>query len=317
MNQLQAMRMFTKVAESMSFATAAKQLGVSNAAATRSIAMLEAHLNMRLINRSTRHLSLTEAGRAYLEGCSEVLEQLDVLEATVSAATRECGGILRVGAPSGFAVTELPELLRAYRQEYPRVTFEVFTFDAPNDIAMGSCDVCFSTERRMRESSLVSRPLTQVQDILVASVDYLAQRGTPRHPQELADHDILFVSEGTARHWEFGSADETYRVKLSPAVTSPNVTVVKRLALAGLGIARLPASLVAAEQRNGVLLPVLAAHQLEDSLRPVSILYSGRRYLTHSARSFIDFTIAKYRSADTPLDRDLSSRRVYETEAQG
>jgi DNA-binding transcriptional LysR family regulator len=295
MNQLQAMRTFIKVADSMSFAIAAKQLGVSNAAVTRSIAMLEAHLNMRLINRSTRHLSLTDAGRAYLEGCGELIEQLDALEANVSAAGRESFGTLRIASASCFAQADLGVLLREYRREQPRVRFDLMVFDNQRDVAVGNYDVCFSAERKQRDSTLVCQPLTAITDTLVAAPEYLAYRGVPRAPQELAAHDMLLASDATTRYWEFADASGTQRIAVHAALASANVAAVRHAALAGLGIARLPLSLVEADITDGTLARVLPDHPLADATRTISILYGSRRYLAQSARSFIDFAVARLR----------------------
>lgn len=306
MNQLQAMRTFMKVADSMSFAIAAKQLGVSNAAVTRSIAMLEAHLNMRLINRSTRHLSLTDAGRAYLEGCGEVIEQLDALEANISAAGRESFGTLRIAAASCFAQAGLGALLREYRRKQPRVTFDLSVFDAQRDVAVGNHDVCFSAERRQRDSTLVCQPLTTITDMLVAAPEYLAYRGVPGTPQELAAHDMLLASDTTTRYWEFTGANGTQRISVRAALASPSVAAIRHAAIAGAGIARLPLPLVEADLAEGTLVPVLPSHPLADATRTISILYAGRHYLTQSARSFIDFAVERLR--EPPSRRCQTSR---------
>jgi DNA-binding transcriptional LysR family regulator len=295
MNQLQAMRTFMKVADSMSFAVAAKQLGVSNAAVTRSIAMLEAHLNMRLINRSTRHLSLTDAGRTYLEGCGELIVQLDALEASISAAGRESFGTLRIAAASCFAQAGLGDLLRDYRRDQPRVTFELRVFDDQRELALGNYDVCFSVERKQRDSTLICQPLTAIVDTLVASPDYLMYRGVPDSPQELAAHDMLLASDTTTRYWEFAEGSTSQRIAVHAALASANVAAIRQAALASLGIARLPSTIVQSDIAEGTLVTVLPRCPLADATRTISILYAGRRYLTQSARSFIDFAVSRLR----------------------
>lgn len=300
MNQFSAMRMFAKVAESLSFTVAAKELRVSTAMVTRSVATLETYLNLRLLNRTTRSVTLTEAGHEYWQGCRELLRQLDTLEANVCSAAREAGGCVKVAAHESFAAAELSELVARYREEEPRVDFELTVFATTHDLVVGSYDVCFVAERRLRDSNLVCRPLTQVRDVIVASPGYLHQKGVPTQPADLASHDILASADPGIRSWEFGDAYGVQRILLRPVFSSSNLLALIRATKAGLGIARLPASLVAAELQDGSLVPLLDAFQLENAERTHWMLYSGHRYVTPRVRSFIDFSVAHYRR-DLPL----------------
>jgi len=300
MNQLSAMRSFAKVAETLSFTVAAKELRVSVAMVTRSVATLETHLNLRLLNRTTRSVSLTEAGQEYWQGCHEVLRHLDTLEANVCSAAREAGGSLKVAAHESFAAAELSELIGKFRAQEPRVDFELTVFASTHDLTVGSFDACFVAERRLRDSSLVCRPLTRLRDVIVASPAYLAQKEAPDRPADLAEHDVLTTSDPCVRSWEFGDAYGAQRVLLRPVLSSSNLLTLIRAAKAGLGIARLPASLVAAEIQDGSLIPLLEGFELESGVRTLWMLYSGHRYMTPRVRRFIDFAVAHYRR-DTPL----------------
>jgi DNA-binding transcriptional LysR family regulator len=179
MNQLASIRIFAKVAECLNFAEAAKQLGISNSVVTRSVATLEEHLGVRLINRTTRRVSLTATGRLYWERCTELLRQLDDMDECIAAAVGQPTGSLRIAASSLYATTDLPDMLAAYRAHEPRVSFDLTVFDNMSDVAASEFDVCFSAERRLRDSSLVCRPLAQTRDVIVASPDYLARRPAP------------------------------------------------------------------------------------------------------------------------------------------
>lgn len=305
MNQLSAMRMFATVAESLSFTIAAKELRVSTAMVTRSVATLETHLNLRLLNRTTRSVSLTEAGQEYWQGCRELLHHLDTLEANVCSSARETGGSLKVAAHESFAAADLSDLVAGFRETEPRVDFELTVFASTQDLAVGTYDVCFFAERRLRDSSLVCRPLTQVRDVIVASPGYLLLRGSPTQPSDLTNHDILASSEPSARSWEFSDAYGTQRVLLRPVLSSSNLLTVIRAAKTGLGIARLPASLVSTEIHDGALVPVLGDFELESGVRTLWMLYSGHRYMTPRVRRFIDFSVARYRR-DVPNPENLS-----------
>ncbi|MDQ7982054.1 LysR family transcriptional regulator [Paraburkholderia sp. SARCC-3016] len=306
MNQLSAMRIFAKVAESLSFANAAKELHVSTAMVTRGIATLEAHLNVQLLNRTTRAVSLTDAGLEYWQGCKEVLALLDTLEASVCSATRESAGSLKVAAHDSFVAAGLSEVMAEYRAEEPRVNFDLTVFESTQELAVNNYDVCFAAERRLRDSKLVCRPLAQLRDVIVAAPKYLARRGAPRVPTDLSDHDVLVCSDVTVRSWEFCDAYGSHRVPLRPIFCSSSLIALVKAAQAGIGIARLPASLVDAPMRDGTLVPLLQAFELENNERTLWMLYSGHRYMTPRVRRFVDFAAARCR-------RDKSPRRGFES----
>lgn len=305
MNQLSAMRMFAKVAESLSFTVAAKELRVSVAMVTRSVATLETHLNLRLLNRSTRSVSLTEVGHEYLLGCRELLRQLDTLEANVCSTAHEAGGSLKLAAHESFASAELSNIVARFREEEPRVDFEVTVFSSTHDLATGSFDVCFAAERRLRDSTLVCRALTQVREIIVASPDYLFRKGALTRPGELAGHDILVSSEPCVRNWEFNDAYGVQRMQFRPVFSASNLMTLIQAAKAGLGIARLPASLISTELQEGSLQQVLDDFDLENSERTLWMLYSGHQYMMPRLRRFVDFCAAHY-GRDVPNSNGAS-----------
>jgi DNA-binding transcriptional LysR family regulator len=305
MNQLSAMRMFAKVAESLNFSVAAKELRVSTAMVTRSVASLETHLNLRLLNRTTRNVALTGAGHEYWQGCRELLRQLDLLEANICSAAREAGGSLKVAAHESFAATGLSNLIARYREGEPRVDFELTVFETTQDLTVGSYDVCFVAERRLRDSTLVCRPLTQIKDVLVAAPDYISRRGPLTQPSDLAHHDVLLGSEPCVRYWEFCDAYGVQRINLRPVFSSSNLVTLIRAAKANLGVARVPASLVESEIQEGSLVPILESYELENGERTLWMLYSGHRYTTPRVRRFIDFSATHYRSENPRRDRSL------------
>ncbi|MCP3725145.1 LysR family transcriptional regulator [Paraburkholderia sp. CNPSo 3272] len=296
MNQLQAMRVFTRVVDLGGFHLAARQLGMSAAAVTRSIGMLEAHLNIRLLNRTTRSLSLTEIGKDYLEGCREIIEKLDEMESNLMETTRDPSGTLRIAAPMTFAVSGLGELLAAYRTLHPRIDFDVTTFDTHIDMVEGGYDVCFSDGRRYASATLVSRRLTNIEDVVVASPTYLARHDTPRDPSALGGHSLLAVSDGSSRTWEFSNANGVYRVCTGRGVSASSSSMVRVAALNHIGIALLPAPLVANDLAHGTLVRVLEQFDVNGGPREISMLYSGRTNLSRKVRSFIDFTVSQYRT---------------------
>jgi DNA-binding transcriptional LysR family regulator len=299
MNQLQAMRAFARVVELGSFNMAARQLGMSPAAVTRSIGMLEAHLNMRLLNRNTRSLSLTEVGRSYLEGCRIIIDRLDELESSLLQTTRDVSGTLRLAAPMTFVASGLAQLLANYRAIHPRVDFDITTFDTHIDIVEGGFDVCFSDDRRLASSTLISRRLTVVEEILVASPTYLAERGTPADASSLSAHSLLTTTDGASRTWEFSDSSGVHRVCAGGGVNATSSLMVREAALNHMGIALLPAPLAADEIERGSLIRLLEHLEVNGGPRHISILYSGRTNLSRKVRTFIDFTVAQYRTHET------------------
>jgi DNA-binding transcriptional LysR family regulator len=301
MNQLQAMRVFTRVVDLSSFGRAATQLGMSAAAVTRSVSMLEAHLNMRLLNRSTRRLSLTEAGQAYVEGCRAIIQQLDAIEESLVRSTRDLSGTLRIATSTTYAACGLSNLLAAYRASNPRIGFDVTTYDSPIELIEGGFDVGFSADRTLPNSTLVCRNLTAFREVAVASPGYLAQHGTPVNPPSLTHHHLLSTSDGAARTWEFSDQYGVYRVATGNALHATSSATIRSAALADMGIALLPAPLVRDDMAKGYLLPILSQYQIAGGTRQVSILYTGRNYLSAKVRHFIDFSVSQYRAPEQAL----------------
>ncbi|MFL9935617.1 LysR family transcriptional regulator [Paraburkholderia sp. RL18-103-BIB-C] len=297
MDQIQGMRVFMRVVDLNSFALAARQLGMSAAAVTRSINMLEAHLNLRLINRSTRSLSLTEAGAEYLQGCRRVIDTFDEVESSLIKTTRSPHGTLRIGTSATFAASQLCGLLAAYHQTQPLVDFDISTFDSHIDMIEGGFDVGFTDTRRQPNSSMVSRELVKFEEILVASHTYLVRRGAPAEPAALGSHSLLIVSDGVPRTWELTDGTEIYRVQaLRNALRTPSHAVAHAAAVNHLGVALLPMPLIRNDLERGTLVRVLEQYPLNDGLRTVSIVYSGRTQLTAKVRTFIDFSVDFFRA---------------------
>lgn len=296
MNQLQAMRVFACVVDLASFSLAARQLGMSPASVTRSVGTLESHLNMRLLNRNTRRISLTEMGREYLEGCREIIAKIDEIESSLVEATRDPSGTIRVAASVTFATSDLCPLLTAYRAQYPRVDFDVTTFDTHFDMVEGAFDVCFSDDRSFNGNTLVSRPLALVKDIAVATPDYLSRHGVPRSPSALNDHALLAVSDGESRSWEFADTERVYRVSSGNALKANSCAMVRAVALQHMGIALLPFPLVSDDVSRGALTAILEKFEANGGPRQISILYSGRNNLSMKVRCLVDFSVARYHS---------------------
>lgn len=300
MNHLHAMRILIRVVELASFAQAAEQLGISASSATRSISMLESHLNVRLLNRSTRKISLTDIGREYLDSARAVIAELDELESRLCRANREVRGTLRVVASTTFAECGLFSLLAAYQKVHPKVCFDVTTCDGMFDLISGGYDVGFATEPEFADSTLVCRQLTTLKEIVIASPSYLTRNGLPATPGQLNTHQLLSAPCTASRcTWKFSGSGSSISVEVNSGLRASNSSAIRAAALAGMGIALLPASLVSEDLRGGRLLPVLTRFEVSGERPRVSVIYAGRNYVAAKVRTFVDFTIGQYRGAES------------------
>jgi DNA-binding transcriptional LysR family regulator len=294
MNQIHAMRVFVRVSETESFRRAAQQLDVSNALVTRAIAMLEAHLRTRLINRTTRNLSLTEAGTRYLEGCRALLEELDHLESMVAHTEGDPSGTLRVVASGSLSLMALTPLIDGFRQLYPKVNVRLTLSERHVDLVEDGFDVGIVTAFMVSSTALVERPVATNTLIPVATPEYLAEHGSPEMPSDLLHHAFVALpSEMRSATWHFrhrhnGSADQ---VTLAPIYTVNSALMVRLGTLAHMGISIIPEGIVAADLEEGTLVRVLSDFAIDDPDVKVSIVYPGRQYLPAKTRAFIDYTL--------------------------
>jgi DNA-binding transcriptional LysR family regulator len=294
MNQIHAMRVFVRVSETESFRRAAQQLDVSNALVTRAIAMLEAHLRTRLINRTTRNLSLTEAGTRHLEGCRALLEELDHLESMVAHTEGDPSGTLRVVASGSLSLMALTPLIDGFRQLYPKVNVRLTLSERHVDLVEDGFDVGIVTAFMVSSTALVERPVATNTLIPVATPEYLAEHGSPETPSDLLHHAFVALpSEMRSATWHFrhrhnGSADQ---ITLAPIYTVNSALMVRLGTLAHMGISIIPEGIVAADLEEGTLVRVLSDFAIDDPDVKVSIVYPGRQYLPAKTRAFIDYTL--------------------------
>lgn len=298
MNQIHAMRVFVRVAESQSFRRAAQQLDVSNALVTRAIAMLEAHLHTRLINRTTRNLSLTEAGLRYLDGCRSVLEELDQLENALAHTEREPSGTLRVAAASTLSLVTLTPLIDGYRRRYPRVNVHLTLAERRIDLVEDGFDVGIvaASPERNGNDEIVERALGIATFVPCASPAWLAEHGEPDSPAQLAHHAaVTLPPKERSVTWQFAKPGEhAQQVTLRPAYAVNNMLMVRHAALAGMGVAVVPASLVADDFASGTLVRLLPAYEIDDPEAQLSIVYPGRQYLPAKTLRFVDYAVEHF-----------------------
>ncbi|MFP3798141.1 LysR family transcriptional regulator [Paraburkholderia sp. SIMBA_027] len=302
MNQLQAMRVFVSVAEHGSFGRAAASLNLSNAVVTRYVALLEAHLDTRLINRNTRSVSLTEAGSAYSQACRHLLEDLERVETQIAHGVSVPSGTLRVVAHASFALHGLTPLLKQYLAEFAHVRLALTLLHRPVDLIEEGFDAGIVAPRQVSGGTLIRRPLVTIAPVAVASPDYLDRHRAPARPADLARHTLLAPSADIhGNEWHFASPGGAREpVLIEPAYAVNNSAMLRQAALAGMGITILPASQVAADLAQGALVRVLDGYEIRDADKELSLIYPGRRHVPAKTRSFVDFTVEWFRRHESP-----------------
>jgi len=250
MDSLRAMRVFTRVVDEGSFAGAARALDLAPAVVTRLVAELEEHLGARLMNRTTRRIALTEVGESYLERVRRILADVDEAELLAHASVAEPRGPVRLLVPPAVAVHQLAKHLPEFHARYPLVTLEIVATGAVETVD-DNFDLSLMMLRGPLEGNFVARPLARSEVVTVASPEYLDRRGRPRHPREMAEHDVLIppISElqrGVTFHRSrAGQADEVFHsVPARGVLGTLNTDINYAAALAGLGIAGLPSFVV-------------------------------------------------------------------------
>ena len=301
MDRLRAYEMFATVVAKGSFTRAAEALDTSPANVTRYINELEAHLATRLLNRSSRRLSLTEAGEALYERARAILDEVAETEAIVSSAALSPRGRLRINAPLSFGILHLAPLWPCFLARHPEIELDVDLVDRVVDLVDEGYDLAIRISRTGSQA-LVARRLAASRNIVCAAPAYIVRRGAPAVPADLLAHDCIGYS-GAATSDEWHLADEAGRphtVKVPCVLHSNNGDTARAAALAGLGIIWQPTFLIGDDLRQGRLVPLLPGYRMADI--DVLAVYPSRRYLGAKVRVMIDF-LAESFSGTPPWDR--------------
>lgn len=299
MNKLVAMQAFVRVVEAGSFVKAARQLDISTTAASRLVADLEAHLGTRLLQRTTRRLSLTEAGSAYFERCQQIVGAIGEAEAQVGLEAQRPFGTLRISGPVVFSTLHLAPLLAGYSARCPEVKVDIALSDRIVDLVDEGFDVAIRIAGRLADT-LVARRLATIRIVVCAAPEYLRRHGTPRTPADLAGHNCLLytISERPAE-WAFDGPQGPVTAKVAGSLRSNNGALLRTAALAAEGIVVQPTFLVGDDLTDGRLVPVLPRFRMP--ALAAHAVYPTRRHLPAKVRSFVDF-LAEAISDPPPWD---------------
>ncbi|ANF58338.1 LysR family transcriptional regulator [Halotalea alkalilenta] len=294
MDLLQAMKTFTAVVEAGSFVGAMESTDLSKPAISRHVAELEQHLGTRLLQRTTRRLSLTSEGQAYYQRCKEILLAVQEAEAEVGCSSLQVQGPLRIGAPQTFGALHLAALWGRFAAENPQVSLDIVLSDRVVDLVEEGYDLVIRIAR-LSDSSLVSRPLARTRMVLCASPAYIAKHGAPTHPHELARHDVVSYSYWSSRDvWSFQGPAGEVTVRTRSRIHANNGDTCRAAALAHQGIILQPDFLVHEDLRSGALVELMPDfHAAELGIFAV---YPTRKQLPLKVRRLVDFLVDALRT---------------------
>ncbi len=294
MQDLNDLYYFSAVVDHGGFAAAERALGIPKSRLSRRISQLETDLGVRLLQRSTRRFAVTDVGQSVHRHALSMLAEAQAAREVVDRLSAEPRGIVRVGVPVGIAQQSMPKLLPEFLAKYPQVRIQMHVSNRRVDVINEGFDVAIRVRSKLDDDgSLVMRSFGQIQELLVASPEYLDRAGRPSDPDELNAHTTMSMGEDEVRQrWELQAADgEMRRIDLKPRVSGFDFPMLMALAKQGLGITMLPETLCADAVRSGELEVVLPAWRLPMGI--AHAVFASRRGLLPAVRVFIDFLAEK------------------------
>ncbi|MET1025645.1 MAG: LysR family transcriptional regulator [Dongiaceae bacterium] len=295
MDRLDVLAIFVAVAEQGSFVAAARHLNRSPAAVTRAVAMLEERLGVRLFNRTTRAVALTDSGTRYLDLCRRALSDFEELESSAASEKIEPSGLLTITAPEMFGRLHVLPIAQAFMRDYPKVNISMLLLnrivsyiDEGIDLGIRIAD--------LPDSSLQAIQVGQIQRIICASPAYWAEHGVPKTPQDLAGRDAITISGGRSMidRWNFRSGESEVTIPIKPRLVVNTIQAVLDAAVAQGGIIRVMSYQAEPLEAEGKLQRVLIGH--EPPPLPIHVVHPAGRYLAPKVRLFIDRTVESLRS---------------------
>lgn len=292
MDLLSGMRLFARVVETGGFTTVARESRTSQPTISRTIAALEAHLGVRLLNRSSRAVTLTDDGRQFYERARAALEAVADAEGSVGRRHSEPSGLLRLGTPVAFGRLHVAPLMPRFLERHPGVAVELVMNDGFVDLVGEGLDLVVRVGN-LADPSLIARPIGTTRRVTVASRAYLDRCGVPSTPSELAEHDcVIYTRLATGRRWHFVGRDGPVQVDVHGRFSADNSEAVREAVIGGAGIAVLPVWVFRDEIDRGLVRLILEA--FEPTPLPIHAVYPSRRLLPAKVRAMIDFLAGEF-----------------------
>lgn len=288
MDRLRALEIFIEVARGRSFTAAAHRLGMAKGNVSKHVNWLEKLLGVQLLNRTTKSVSLTEAGQSLLEGGQDLLDRFEEVAASVHGAVQAPMGTIRIGAPPSFGAVHLVPMITDFSTSYPDIEFALQLDDGNIDIAQEGLDLSLRIAPSLKDSSLVAQKLGSAPQLLVAAPSYLRSRGTPKSPDELAEHDCLVnVLKSPTNLWTLIGPDGRKQVRVTGAMRSNFGEALRHAALQGRGISMHPIYMVTHDIKQYNLKVVLPTWQ--PTGLDIYAVYASRRNMPIRVKLFLEF----------------------------
>jgi DNA-binding transcriptional LysR family regulator len=286
MDRFHQMRLFVRIVESGSFSAVAREMGMLQPTVSKQLTALEERLGVRLLNRSTRKLSLTEAGQAYYERCKRILDEVREMDASVADLQNRPTGLLRINAPVAFGQLYLLPLIFDFRRRYPGLGVDLSLNDRYVDVVEEGLDVAIRFGE-LPDSHLVARHVGSSARMCVASPAYLAARDTPQQPADLRSHNCITYTHILGNVWRFEGPAGPLPVRVFGDFRANSGLTIRAAALEGIGIANIPAFLVREDIESGRLVQVLARYG--PAPVRISAVYPSARLLSRKVKLFVEF----------------------------
>lgn len=290
---LDGITVFVSVVDNKSFNAAAAQLKRSSSFISKEVNRLESRLGVRLLNRTTRSLSLTPDGESFYQTCQQIVEDANQAQNMLTGTLEEPQGKLKVACPISFGLNRLAPIIPEFRELYPKISLDLDLSNHKVDIIAEGFDIAIRASNQLEDSSLISRRFLQSEGVTLAAPSYLEKYGTPRHPNELVSHKTISYSNlKKPTVWQFvDQQHKTIEVDVKSAIVTNSAELELALCLNGEGILRLPRFNIGDEIETGKLVPIFneyIAQQID-----VFLVYPSRKHMAPKVRCFIDFVLSR------------------------
>ncbi|MEO0980385.1 MAG: LysR family transcriptional regulator [Pseudomonadota bacterium] len=290
MDAITRMRCFIQVVDSNGFSAAAREMGRSKALVSKYVGELEDELGVRLLNRTTRQVSLTEVGEAYYKEAAEILQRIDDLQASVQSSHQEVRGRLRVSAPRSMGDDMLNKPMMQFLAQYPDIRLDLRLEDRFVDLVEEGFDLAIRVTQ-LEDSSLIARKIAPFRTVVCATADVIKKHGAPKVPADLSARPcIIDTNYRYKQNWAFEANGERLSVSVNGPLEVNSASAAREAALADLGFLRTPLFFVADDVREGDLVVLL--EEFEEPQRGIYAVYPHRRHLSAKVRAFVDFLVA-------------------------
>jgi DNA-binding transcriptional LysR family regulator len=307
MDRIRAMQVFTEVADRGSLTEAGNALDMSRAMVSRYLESLEASLGARLLHRTTRRVSLTDAGAEALPRCRQVLELTQEVEAAAGARSTAPSGKLRITTSNSFAQAHLTAAVSDFLKQHPRTQVELIALERAVNLVEERIDLAVRISNQL-DDTLVARRLATCRSVLCAAPAYLAAHPKPKAPEQLRTHRCLTHAHVGRTEWRLQRDGQTVKVPVSGTLQSNEVAVIRQAALEGLGIALLPTYFISADLAQGALVRVLPSYEPE--ALGIHAVYLSRQHQPLLLRLMLDFLAERFGGDVAPWDREAKAGKV-------